>query len=370
VIVLLEQEVFVEEAFHTSISTTRTRSMQTLRKSKFGFLFPRRHGGSIRSFLTTNGPKEEDAGDNSNNSNNSNHRDDEIALTRFLQKAQDRALETFASSKEAPSWMSDTETLPFSCTGCGKCCRRTGSVYISPEEHVKAADYLNVTPDAFMQNYASHTLATAESVAEPWIRLQKHTTSESALDVDAGTNAQGTPAAPFTTASSSACIFLDRTTNQCQIYPVRPLQCRTYPFWPKVTASVQSWNAECRRLETMTTDSGNGNSDSDSDSVGSDTSNDAPGSSSSLPRWTPDLGGCEGMRLVAVEEPTPCAIGDDESAASTTASTATTTPYEQQDSQHLSKSVSVPRETALGLLYEYVVEERRFPHEAPEVPVE
>ncbi|BCZ19265.1 hypothetical protein NHP190012_09070 [Helicobacter sp. NHP19-012] len=28
-----------------------------------------------------------------------------------------------------------------------------------------------------------------------------------------------------------ACIFLDENTKLCQIYPVRPKQCKTFPFW-------------------------------------------------------------------------------------------------------------------------------------------
>jgi hypothetical protein len=28
-----------------------------------------------------------------------------------------------------------------------------------------------------------------------------------------------------------ACIFFEPTSGKCQIYPVRPTQCRTYPFW-------------------------------------------------------------------------------------------------------------------------------------------
>jgi Fe-S-cluster containining protein len=358
VVLLLEQESFVAEAFQGSSSTSNVR---TLRKSTFGII--------RRTFLSTDlqAGDDDDDGDSSNASS-SNGYNDEIALTQFLQKASDRALEAFAT-QEAPSWMidntatgssdTDTDTLPFSCTGCGKCCQTTGSVYMSPAEYNQAADYLNVTTDDFVQTYASHTLAAVPAkpsvavvsvpdtatattaaitavAAEPWICIKDQQTSES---VDAGAD----------TSSGPACIFLDRTTNHCQIYPVRPVQCRTYPFWPTVTASVASWNAECRRLETNANDS-DSDSDMDSDSD-SDRDSDVV-DSSSLPRWTPDLGGCEGMRLVS-EEP---------SIESTTATT-----KNEHDPQHLLESV--PRQTALKLLHEYVVEERRFPHAAPEVPV-
>jgi Fe-S-cluster containining protein len=328
------------EAFHTS--STSLRSL----KPTFGLF--------RRSFTTTN--LKQDDGDGSNHSDDSSKGsadyDDEIALTQFLQKARDRALDAFAK-QQAPSWMSqrtDTAQLPFKCTGCGKCCQTVGSVYMSPEEYIQAADYLNVTADAFVQKYASHTLA---AVPAPSTAIERDAATATTAAIAA---VAAEPWICLKDQTSESCIFLDHTTNHCQIYPVRPVQCRTYPFWPTVTASVESWNAECRRLETNDGTSSNDSSvviDSDSDAL----------DSSLLPRWTTDLGGCEGMRLVAAEEPTTT-IGDDDAATATT--TTTTTKYEH-DPQHLSESV--PRETALELLYEYVVEERRFPHEAEEVPV-
>lgn len=42
------------------------------------------------------------------------------------------------------------------------------------------------------------------------------------------------------------CCFL-KTTPQgrriCGIYPLRPLQCRTWPFWETNLASIDTWNA-------------------------------------------------------------------------------------------------------------------------------
>ena len=39
------------------------------------------------------------------------------------------------------------------------------------------------------------------------------------------------------------CIFWDRG---CTIYPVRPRQCRTFPFWPENLESPQAWAAATR----------------------------------------------------------------------------------------------------------------------------
>jgi Fe-S-cluster containining protein len=48
--------------------------------------------------------------------------------------------------------------------------------------------------------------------------------------------------------SDGRCIFLD-ADGQCRVYSVRPLQCRTYPFWPEIVASAAAWRREARRCE-------------------------------------------------------------------------------------------------------------------------
>jgi len=40
--------------------------------------------------------------------------------------------------------------------------------------------------------------------------------------------------------SGKDCIFLDE--HKCLIYPVRPVQCRTFPFWPQNLKSQRRWN--------------------------------------------------------------------------------------------------------------------------------
>lgn len=39
------------------------------------------------------------------------------------------------------------------------------------------------------------------------------------------------------------CVFLDG--NQCSIYPVRPLQCRTFPFWDHFKTEIDQLLKEC-----------------------------------------------------------------------------------------------------------------------------
>jgi Fe-S-cluster containining protein len=152
------------------------------------------------------------------------------------------------------SWLHSTSSLPFECTSCGKCCRTIGNVYMSPEETTAAAEYTNKTVSEFIQSYATHTIHATDSRDEqlPYILLAN-------ADTEKG----------------PSCIFLDQETNFCQIYPVRPIQCSTYPFWSNVLENEYNWNAEVRRTD---------------DDL-----------SSSLPPWTADGGGCEGMNILSPE---------------------------------------------------------------------
>jgi Fe-S-cluster containining protein len=38
--------------------------------------------------------------------------------------------------------------------------------------------------------------------------------------------------------SNFDCVFWE---NGCKVYPTRPLQCRTFPFWAAIVASPQAW---------------------------------------------------------------------------------------------------------------------------------
>ena len=42
-----------------------------------------------------------------------------------------------------------------------------------------------------------------------------------------------------------ACIFFDDKINRCSIYPVRPLQCRSFPFWEQFKSDEDEVRREC-----------------------------------------------------------------------------------------------------------------------------
>ncbi len=110
-----------------------------------------------------------------------------------------------------------THKLRFSCTGCGKCCSTAGDyhVYLTVPEADRIRNHLGLSPSWFRRRYLGR-LEGGELVL-------------------AG-NRQG------------GCVFLTRE-GKCRIYPVRPLQCSSYPFWPELVTSRAAWLAEQRRCE-------------------------------------------------------------------------------------------------------------------------
>ena len=113
------------------------------------------------------------------------------------------------SAKEPPAG------LRFECTGCGHCCTSRGEyshLYLSDDEVLRLAKYLGLLPVEFRQRYTF----TDEY---GWTQLF--------LD--------------------ERCSFLDAATGRCSVYPVRPVQCRTFPFWRDLVRDG-AWTDEARAL--------------------------------------------------------------------------------------------------------------------------
>lgn len=94
--------------------------------------------------------------------------------------------------------------LPFSCTQCGHCCRIEGYVWMSTEEIEAIAEHLGLTVDAFGAKYLMR-------VGKRWSLKEK---------------------------KNFDCVFWDQG---CTVYPVRPKQCRTFPFWPENLTNLEQW---------------------------------------------------------------------------------------------------------------------------------
>ena len=101
------------------------------------------------------------------------------------------------------------EGLPFQCTQCGNCCTgMPGYVWVEDEDIERIAEYLD------------------KPVGE--IRLLQTRPAKGRVSLNEYANGD--------------CTFFDPQARQCTIYPVRPAQCRTWPFWKSNLIGEASWN--------------------------------------------------------------------------------------------------------------------------------
>jgi Fe-S-cluster containining protein len=103
--------------------------------------------------------------------------------------------------------------LPFECTQCGDCCTGSpGFVWVNSNEVRAIADYLD------------------KPVGE--IRLLYTRPARGRVSLNEYANGD--------------CVFFDPQARRCTIYPVRPMQCKTWPFWDSTTATPAAWAETCR----------------------------------------------------------------------------------------------------------------------------
>lgn len=102
--------------------------------------------------------------------------------------------------------------LAFACTQCGNCCSGTpGYVWVDDGEVAAIAEHLG------------------RPVGE--IRLLHCRPAQGLVSLREYPNGD--------------CVFLDPQTRGCTIYPVRPRQCRTWPFWRSNIETPASWQRTC-----------------------------------------------------------------------------------------------------------------------------
>jgi hypothetical protein len=115
-------------------------------------------------------------------------------------------------------WYADG--LSFTCTRCGKCCTgEPGFVWVTDDELEAIARFREEPVAEVMQLY------TRRSKGRRTLREK----------------------------ANGDCVFFDREQG-CTIYPVRPPQCRTWPFWESNLDSLESWE----RTESVCPGSGQG----------------------------------------------------------------------------------------------------------------
>jgi Fe-S-cluster containining protein len=99
------------------------------------------------------------------------------------------------------------QALRFACQpGCTECCTQRGFVYLSEQDVVRAAAFLDMTAAEFERRYVYRTRRR--------LRLR--------------------------TPRDSRCHFL--RGDGCSIHPAKPTQCRIFPFWPELVESRREWN--------------------------------------------------------------------------------------------------------------------------------
>ena len=98
--------------------------------------------------------------------------------------------------------------LHFTCTGCGNCCTGDpGVVWVNDDDIEQIAKHLD------------------KSIGEIRLFHSRLVGSRTTL----------------TEFANGDCTFFDSQTRKCKIYPVRPQQCRTWPFWKSNLESPESW---------------------------------------------------------------------------------------------------------------------------------
>ena len=105
-----------------------------------------------------------------------------------------------------------TNGLQFKCTRCNNCCRfDPGYVFLSVEDVQRLCEGLGIDLPELTGKYLREV------------------------------NISGFKRISLTEKENYDCIFWEE--EGCKVYKIRPLQCRSYPFWPAAIADAKSWES-------------------------------------------------------------------------------------------------------------------------------
>ena len=106
--------------------------------------------------------------------------------------------------------MNNENSNTFECSRCGTCCKWAGYVRLNENEIKQIADFLDMDENVFTDKY---TILTEDR------------RNLSLIEKEDG-----------------ACIFFKEGPPQCEINPVKPLQCRNFPLiW-----NFEGWEKLCK----------------------------------------------------------------------------------------------------------------------------
>jgi Fe-S-cluster containining protein len=130
------------------------------------------------------------------------------------------------TDKQNSEWYADG--LRFTCTQCGNCCTGpTGYVWFNVRELGEMAKFAGISEKEFIRRHARKINGR--------FSLNERQTSH-----------------------GYDCVFLQRDDAGnprkagCTIYPVRPGQCRTWPFWPENLTTMKAFERAGARCPGMT----------------------------------------------------------------------------------------------------------------------
>lgn len=131
--------------------------------------------------------------------------------------------------------------LKFTCSQCGNCCTGgPGFVWISREEVARLAEFLRLTPQQVVEKYCRKVDGKYSLNEFRNARGEYDCVFLTEQKVDPPANGPAGEDRPVTL-----------TRRGCSIYPVRPLQCRTWPFWDTNLASPSAWDRSAQRCHGM-----------------------------------------------------------------------------------------------------------------------
>jgi uncharacterized protein len=114
------------------------------------------------------------------------------------------------ANETSPPWYRDG--LAFTCTRCGNCCTGApGYVWVSRDEIRQIAEFRGEGVREFSSKFVRRVQNRYSLVEKP----------------------------------GGDCVFWDKHLG-CTVYPARPVQCRTWPFWPENVESPEAWAGVCQ----------------------------------------------------------------------------------------------------------------------------
>lgn len=142
---------------------------------------------------------------------------------------------------------SEIQKIGFSCQHCGKCCRRAfgdNRVAVIPSEIERIREYTDLSklevagpfvtedsiPDGEEESEEERPETSFEALEEneESFSPDRLESFKDYIDCEGKVHAFGWI---LRRKRNGDCIFLERDTYKCRIYPVRPMLCSTYPFY-------------------------------------------------------------------------------------------------------------------------------------------